>query len=446
MAAPQGVSVAFGADALATDIDWSRVDNRVDLAITGWSTKRGRTYLTDQTDTGTAQIDFSDNQGILDPTNTGGPFWPMDPNCPCAIALYNPVAATWTTIFTGLVQQIPQTLDVSKKVCRGSIMLADLFSLLALDEVPPGLAFDDSNAGTSTANDIGATTYSFQDVQSRILAILADAGIPSGLANIFSGNVNVQATVEDAGTKTLSVLQDAAEAEFPGIANLYIGKDGVINFRGRQARFDPTNPTYSINTWNVGDVQAVEADASLALISALSFDRDVAKVINAALVAPENILPGDVPNQVVVADDSGASIEKFGNRVYDAENLITAGGSHDGKNAIDETQLFGNFFAQNFHDAQTRITQLVIRWVPVGAPNDAAQWAFLCGVEIGDMVNVTTTHPGGGGFSAEPYFVEGISYSAAPSGHGDLADVTLTLDLSPEAYFNPEDNPFSGDT
>lgn len=441
MAAPEGVSVAFGSDALNTAPDWVRIDDPAGIqVVTGWQIRRGRTYITDVTETGTAQADFADTVGALDPTNTTGPFWPMNPNCPFAIALYNPVAEEWVTLFTGLVQQVPQTMDVSARVCKGSVMAQDLFSLLAIAEIPPGVDFADANDGTNTANEIGDTTYSQQAVDDRILTILADAGITDpDLLSIFSGNVQVQATIEPPGTNVLPALQDAAEAEFPAVANLFVTKAGATAFRGRLSRFDPTNPDYDINTWNVGDQIAVDADSSLALIAGLSFDRDVAKVINAALITPENIADADIPGQLVADADS---VEAYGPRTYSGQNLIVAGGEGDDDNdAEEECVLFGTFFKDNFKDAQTNITQLTFRWVPLGAPNDAAHWAFLCGVELGDVVNVTTTHPGGGGFSAQPYFVEGISYQAVPG--LDNPDITLTLDLSPGAYFTPDSNPFT---
>lgn len=440
MAAPQGVSSAFGTDALATSFSWDRLDTREDLSISGWQIRRGRTYITDTTEAGTAQADFADTEGILDVTNTSGPFTPMRPNCPFAIALHDPIAATWTTLFTGLVQQVPQTMDVSEKVCRGSIMAADLFELLGVAEVPAGLDFDNTGAGTSTANTIGDTTYAEQAVDDRIRAILADAGIPSGMTSIFSGNVNVQQCTEPAGTKILAALQDAAEAEFPGVANLYITKDGLVAFRGRLARFNPGDPTYGINTWNVGDTAAVAANSGWALIAGLTFDRDIAKVINAASVSPQNILDAQIPGQLVITSDT-ASIPRYGNRVYIAQDLLTAGGKTDGLRPNAETRLFGAFYAENFPDAQPRISQLTFRWVPTSAPNAAAHWAFLCGVELGDLVNVTTTHPGGGGFFEDPYFVEGISYDAKPGG-GPIPDITLTLDLSHGSYFNGTD-PFA---
>ncbi len=450
MAAPTGVAVAYGQDALAATPTWTRVDDPAGIhVVTGWRTKRGRTYMTNRTDAGTAEIDFVDTVGKLDPTNPSGPFYPMDPNCPAAICLWNPVTSAWTQVFAGLVQQIPTTVDVSEKVSRGTLHLTDFFSLLGLAEVPPGVAFDDTGTGANSPITVGETTYEPQQVDDRIKAILADVDFPSGLTSIFSGNVNLQFTVVPPGTQVLAALQDAADAEFPGVANLFISKgsssgQGHVIFHGRLARFNPTNPTYGINTWNVGDHTAVAAHSTYALVAGLTFDRDIDRIINAARFSPDNIADADIAGQLVV--DSG-SITQFGNRTGDfstGENMVTGNGLNDGLAKNAETKLFATYYVDNFHDAQNHIQQLTFRWVPPTAANATAHWAFLCGVEIGDVVNVTVTNPGGGGFNAVPYFVEGISYDALPgpkfSGN-PIADVTMTLDLSPEAYFTTD--PFS---
>lgn len=402
------------------------------LYMTGWQIRRGRSYFTDRTQTGTAQADYVDTVGALDPTNSTGPFYPMNPGAPFALSLWHPTRHVWHQLFRGSLEQMPQTVDLSEKFISGSLMAADLMSLLAIGEIPPGVDFDASASGSSAANTIGDTTYAAQGVQDRIKAILADGGIPTALTNIFTGNVNVQFSVYPPGTNILEALWDAADAEFPGLANFYVDKSGRLTFHGRLARFNPSDAQYRISTWNVGDHAAVDADPTMAIVSGLTFDRDVNKVINASLFSPDNILDTQIAGQL--ASDA-ASIAAYGNRTYSAGNLLTLSGENDGLNANEETKLFSNYFPDNFHDAQNRITQLVFKIVPAGAPNEQAQWDLLCGVEISDLVNITTTHPGGGGFTAEPYFVEGISYDAAPSGDPDRPLITLTLDLSPQAYF-----------
>lgn len=446
MAQPEGVSVAFGQAALTASPTWTRIDDPATLSVSEWQTNRGRAYILDKTDTGTASVTFTDLKGTLDPTNADGPFFPMDPNCPFAIALYNPVTETWHTVFTGLIQNTEITVDLSEIFSTGTLTAADLFSILAIAEIPPGVDFAAADDGSNTANEIGDTTYAQQAVNDRLLTILADAGITDpAFIDFTSGNVQVQACVEPPGTKVLQALQDTADAEFPGVANLYVSTDGKITFRGRLARFDPSS--YSAHTWLCGDVAAVAAGGDgWCLMSGLTFDRDVEKVINGALFSPEGIADIDLADQLEVADDGGASIEQFGPRTLTGADLLTAGGEGDDTNdANQETQLYGEYYVSNYNLAQNRVSQITFRWLSPEDPRAAALWNLLCNVEIGDVVEITTTHPGGGGFVSEPFFVEGIAYDAKPLGRPDIpdmVDITLTLDLSSKAYFNPDDNPF----
>ena len=57
-------------------------------------------------------------------------------------------------------------------------------------------------------------------------------------------------------------------------------------------------------------------------------------------------------------------------------------------------------------------------------------WALMSEVDINDRVAVTIGSPGGGGFAAKQFFVEGVHETYRPAGP-DVDDVTLTLDLSP---------------
>jgi hypothetical protein len=441
------VSVAFGQAALSATPTWTRIDDPAGHhLVTSWKVKRGRTFMTDRTEAGEASADFIDTAGKLDPTNSTGPFYPMNPNCPFAIALWHPYESAWHTVYTGLVQNMPQTLDVTEKFITGTINAADLFSLLAVDEIPPGVTYTSTTSGgtATSAIAVGESTYAASTVQDRLKAILADSGIPSGLTDIFSGNVNVQYTIYPPGTKVLAALQDAADAEFPGVANLYVSKGtggtaAKVVFHGREARWDPTGTAagtdWVYTEWNAGDLTDVGLHSSHATISELSFDRDVAKVINAALVSPDNILDAEIPGQLSA---STASIATFGNRVYTSENMITQSGENDGKNANEETELFGAYYVNNFQDAQNRVSSVTFHAHPSAT---SATFDIVSKVDIGDRVNVTTTHPGGGGFNAAPYYVEGISYEAKPSGATATADVQMTLELSPMEYFTQ--GPFS---
>ena len=59
------------------------------------------------------------------------------------------------------------------------------------------------------------------------------------------------------GESILNVIHDAADAEWPGVANFYIDRYGVVCFHGRNARFDPaatagTATHWDFHAWDLG--------------------------------------------------------------------------------------------------------------------------------------------------------------------------------------------------
>lgn len=108
-----------------------------------------------------------------------------------------------------------------------------------------------------------------------------------------------------------------------------------------------------------------------------------------------------------------------------------------GNNANDECLLYSEYVVENFKELRTRIGNLTFRSLRPEDDRATATWDLICGVEITDLVDVATSHPGGGGF-AEEFYIEGISYVIEPL-VADLdtgyPDVTLTLDVSPRAYW-----------
>ena len=87
----------------------------------------------------------------------------------------------------------------------------------------------------------------------------------------------------------------------------------------------------------------------------------------------------------------------------------------------------------NHAPPRTRVSQITFRPISPTHFNGPALWNLVCGIEIGDVVHLNTTHPGGGGFD-EDFYVEGLHYDAVPM-RADYPEVTLTLDLSPRAYY-----------
>jgi hypothetical protein len=221
---------------------------------------------------------------------------------------------------------------------------------------------------------------------------------------------------------------------------VYVSRDGKVTFHGRFAKFDPVGVSagaggaWPFTHWKCGDQTAVEASITdTAQVRGLSFNRGESRIINYAVASPKGINPEtELPGQVV---KDTVSIGQFGYSTWSAPELITEAGTTTGNNANDECKAFAQYYVANYAEPRNRISQLTFRSIHPDDPRAAATWDLLCGVEISDMIDVTVSLPGGGGFNAEPFFVEGIHYDVQPA-TPDYRNVTLTLDVSPAAYFS----------
>jgi hypothetical protein len=412
-----------------------------DNFVASWTVDRGRSVELDKTSTGTATVSINDVGGLLDPTNTTSPYYgTVQPLKQMALALTNPITLATTTQFRGYVEDYDYVLDPFADVMRLEIKLVDAMDILAAAEMMPyevggTLAWGDG----ALASDPGVIHFDADPTgpDARINQLLDQAGWSSALRSIFSGNVKLKETNYSPGTDVLSAIQDAADAEFPGVGNFYISKNGLATFRGRQARFNPTLPEYGINAWRCGDGAAVDASpGNTAQIRELGFNRGKAQIINSASATPQDIRDVDIGDQLVRDD---ASIAAYGIRSWTAENLLTDGGLSSGTTDLEETKLFADYYVNNYAVPQNRISRVTFRSMRPEQTGAAANWALICGAEIGDELRVTTTHPGGGGFALDEYFIEGIHLDVQPA-NPSYHDVTLTLDVSPQAFWTT--NPF----
>ena len=457
--APHGLCVAFQDDALVEEPVWERLDDPAGFRIgSAWSISRGRQSELDKTGTGTAQVTFLDRYGIMDPTNESGPFWTggethVDPMKQSAIALMNPVTGDWSTLFRGHIADMTHSLDMwtdTRGLDTVTMELVDAFDLFNAVELTPG-----DHGDSTTFSDFANVYYqgnppnytgqppTFVHVDDRIMQILDDAGWPNsgkraGLRNIFSGNVSMQGQVYSRRDSALQALFDAADAEFPGVANIFMSKDGVVTFHGRFARFFPERPGYGINSWNVGSLAEAELDDTMAPIAGMEFRRSKNDIINAALISPNRASEKQIQN-LLYKDTT--SIGRYGWRSISFENLLLNKGHDDlaaDTTAPEECAKFAQYYVDNYAYPKSRVSSITFRPRGINQVGAEPLWELMCGVEIGDVVHLTTAHPNGGGFD-EDFFVEGVRYDAKPA-RTDMLDITLSIDVSPRSFY--DSNPF----
>lgn len=435
-----GVYIAPTAGALDVDPGWTQIDNLNGITVATIDIRRGRPDERSQVTVGTAKITGFDSTGALDPTNPSSPFYSggvtqLDPTRQTEIRLWNPVAATVSVIYRGYSADFTYDLDVTEGFFRWELTMVDALDILDACEMVP-----DQAGNTVPAESTGDVYYDgttgVDATQERILALMADAAAfgggtwPADLLDVFSGNVNQQGTVYAPRTPIREGLDNACDAEFPGVSVRYVSKTGIFTFRGRYARFNPDDVSYGIQKWKVGDIAAWKADSSRAVFATFRFTRGITNLINAALVTPKGIANRDIPGQFV---SDATSVSKYAPRSISFENLITADGNPDGNDALQETKAYGHYWVDNYKTPRNRVSQATFRNPP--ADRAGPVWLLLCGIELSDILRVKTTHPGGGGFNDDDSFVEQLTYKIVPL-RGAVWDVTLTVDTSPRAYYD----------
>jgi hypothetical protein len=281
----------------------------------------------------------------------------------------------------------------------------------------------------------------------RIVTVLQDAQIPVEFSVVFTGNVQLFEQPYPPGTSAMDAIQEAADAEFPGVSNVYTDRFGRLVFHGRLAKFEPAtiaagagDESWDWHHWQVGDGAAVNAAPTVtAHLRQFAFNRGLSKIINSAIATPKDIDDADVPGQTVIDADS---IDLYGIRSWSAQNLLTKHGelpAGGGTPRLDETKRFAQYYVDNYKTPKNRVTLCGFRTMHPNQLGAHETWRLLSLIDISDQVDITVGSPGGGGFILEPFFVEGIHESVQPLGE-TYDDVTLTLDLSPKAYYT--DNPF----
>jgi hypothetical protein len=430
------VGIAPSAGPLDPTPDFTYLTRLDGLAVQHISTKRGRADERSKIDAGTCTVTGLDLDGILDPTNPGSPFYgQLNPLTPFTVELENPVSGDWLSIFRGYLNDLTLDLDVSEQFLNFTLEAGDAIDLFSDVEVVP-----DKAGNTVPAESRGDVYYDAVHVDDRILAAIADAttsvfGIvwPAELLTIFSGNVYVQGTVYSARTSLLEVIQNAADAEFPGVAVFFADKKGALVFHGRYARFNPE--AYIANGivfWNVGDEDAFATDETVAVAAGLTFTRGKTNLINAALSYPEKIADTAIGGQLAHDD---TSINAYGPRSISFENLITQQGQESGGplSAQNETKAYAQFWVDNMAAPKNRISKLTFTTQDPDDDRGPAFWSLLCGVDLSHVLNVKTTHPGGGGFD-EQSFVESLAYTI-DLGHDRFSQIKLEMDVSPRSYY-----------
>jgi hypothetical protein len=326
-------------------------------------------------------------------------------------------------------------------VNRLTITLVDLFEILSATQMWPG----EFGVASPAADSEAQVFFEDANFDDRIKGVLFNAGIQVEWYIVFSGNVELHEAAYSPGESAMTAIQEAADAEFPGVSNAYIDVFGRLAAHGRLAKFDPfgtqagmSDPSdWYLHHWKVGDSAAVASQPTqVAQIRQFGFSRDLSKVINSGSAYPKYATDAQIKTQLV---KDTTSIGKYGIRSWGAENLLTKRGlpspTSPETTDLQECLKFADYYVQNYNEPIDRISSIGLRSMRPVDPHADPLWSLLCQIDIADVIDVSVGSPGGGGFNFESYFVEGIHEQARPLGFA-YDDVTMTLDLSPRSVFD----------
>lgn len=460
------VLIAWDDGPLEPNPTWTAIDQGTNgfpqQFVAGFDTKNGRQTLLSQTDTGTATVYINDRSGLFDNRNPDSPYQGKLSGRQIMLQLYNPVDDTWEPQFRGLIDDWRYDIDGSAVDANGDpinasiqIECVDVFDYLngygltpGLDGVTPqvvpagGTRGGPVPAGFEDGVYYATTTGSAWD---RVIEILADAGIDPDMYIVASGNTNINAVKYDPDESALTALRDAADAEFPFIANIYVNRHGQFVFRGRYSRFNPDevaaepSSLWDFTRWAVGDGKAIQADPTRAQLRALSYSRDRGDLINVAICYPQNLKASDMPDQVYA---NVASINAYGKHAAPPmSDLLTADYTGPGTITPDEgkTQcaMFAELLVKNKKDPRVNLTSLTVKAVRPDDHRADATWAYITRSDISHIVNVATGYPGGTGFQgdspADDYYIEGRSLVVRPL-NPSHDYVEYTVEVSPAVW------------
>lgn len=401
-----GQQIGYG-DAMDAFPSWvSLEDLDPDLRVNKWRVVRGRVDETQRTGTGTAHIFVHDRAGVL---GAGSEF-----------PIHARLLLRGEPRFRGFVDDVDVEVDNSGVVSRVSIECVDLLDYLAGFELLAGIH------GTlpTPEGQEQFVYYPVDQVDDRQFSILDDALVPASLRSVFSGNIMANPVAAQSGTPALQLLDDLADAEWPGVSNRFVDSIGRYCFRGRHARFNPGDPTYGVQFWEAGT--GTHVTAGRAQIRALAYGKSRKLITNSALAYPEGMAESDFP--LIVIEDQ-LSIGKYGRRSWSAENLLTRRHLSNGNTGADEAVLFSTGQVANYKAPRDRIRKTRFRSLLDSDPRAAATWELMKKVEIGDVIDIYTDWISG------RYFVEGFTLEVQEL-DGTIPDATLDLDLSPQEFWS----------
>lgn len=424
------VLIATGAGPLVAEPTWSRYD---ELGVTcrcyGFDWQRGRQSELDVTQTGSARVYFHDRDGTFGGTDLIG--------LQIMLQLYDPVATAWEPVFRGHIDDIHNTPSPgAPDLTNIQVDCVGIFAYLEGARMVVG------SMGETLTTQSGVVLFAEGPVDGRLDDLAAAALLPAGLYVHFSGNTDVVQTQYDTDSSILEAMRDAADAEFPGIGNIFEDRFGREVFHGRFAKFDPEG-TASGTDWDFTRWAAAtreDVTSGRAQIREFQFNRPRDRIINSYVAWPELQEDGttefDQDDISTLTKTDSISITAYGYHGREAPALIIKQHKTNGNTGADECELFGIYYTTNYSEPRKNVERVTFKSLP---PDDARAgdvWAIMTRADISHAIHLFVDEAG---LTDEAFFIEGIQ-GECRVGPPEYDFVTVTPNLSPAAYYT--DNVF----
>lgn len=325
------------------------------------SISRGRSRDLDTFTTGSCSVRLLNNARKYENTNTSSPYSPgIEP----LIAIHVDATtdgSTYKDLFVGFVTDINLTYP-DKSNSFADFVASDGFMKLANTELIDA-SFSSTDSGTLIGN------------------ILDNANVKFGADRDIETGVSTMQSLSNVSQNTLSVLQNIERSE-NGL--LFMSKDGKLTFRSRHTTF-PSTPDATFSD-DGNDIPYLRVDY-------INDDNEIFNIVSLQRLG----------GTTQTVEDTGSQGK------YLIRTLSRSGLYNDSDSEVNDA---ANFLLGKFKDALIRFDNLVVDLTEATTGNQNS----ILDREVGDVVKVELTPPGGGSPSqiTSNEIIDSISYNITP--------------------------------
>jgi hypothetical protein len=346
------------ADSAAIIVDVSNQVNTIE-------TRRGRTALSDQFQTGTLSLRLYDQNGDFNPTNPASPYYEvLTPMKKVQItATYGGIIyPMFSGFITSYVTTYPE--QSGEDVAITTIQAVDAFRLAQVAQI--------STVTGASAGNLSGT---------RINQILDEIDWPATMRDVDAGLTTLQ---NDPGTNrtALQALTTASTSEYGA---LYVDASGSFVFQDR-----------SVTAGSIGGTPTVFADNGTGILY-----REVAWILNDVLIFNKATITRSGGSPMVA--ENAASINKYFLHSYFLDNLLMQSDSV----ALD----YAEAYVASRAETSIRVDSITL---DLYTPNYNTGIIAALDLDFFDPITVITTQPGGSTLE-KTLQIFGVAYTITPN-------------------------------